>query len=48
MIENLQNINLDLITDPKSRTLIIMLLNVIENMQKTITEQAEQIQLLKD
>jgi len=48
MIESLQNINLDLITDPKSKALIIMLLNVIENMQTTITEQAAQIQLQKD
>lgn len=48
MIENLQHINPDLITDKNSKVIVTFLLNVIENLKKENTLLKEQIQLLKD
>lgn len=48
MFENLQNINPNLMPDEQSKKTVALLLNVIEQMQKIITEQSKEIQLLKD
>ena len=48
MLKKLQDINPDLITDTDSKAMVILLLNVVENQQKVISELSVQIQLLKD